>query len=191
MAIPRTEPSRAVTRSARLRAAGIDFGSALLVAAAGVVLATAWLLLRTATGRDDVVASDAVFVVSFVAATVPAWAAWLAVGVWRNAATPGQRRGDLAVATDDDSGRDAHRGTSQQRLLRLAAHPLSLPLWGWLTLTMLLSGLPWLWLAPLFVALAVAGGGLTTLALLLLRPQSMATHDRVARTHLASVAGER
>lgn len=191
MAIPRTDRSLAVTRSARLRAAGIDVGSALFVAAVAVVLATAWLLLRTAIGRDDVAGFDSVLVVSFVAATVPAWAVWLVVGVWQDTATPGQRRAALTVATDDDSGGDSHREASQRRLLRLAAHPLSLPLWGWLTLTMLLSGLPWLWLAPLFVALAVAGGGLTTAALLLVRPQSMAIHDRFARTHLAPVAGER
>ena len=191
MATPRTERSLAVTRSARLRAAGIDVGTALLVAATGVVLATAWLLLRTATGRDDVAAFDAVLVVSFVAAIVPAWAAWLAIDVWQDAATPGQGRAALAVATDDDSGGGAHRRASRRRLLRLAAHPLSLPLWGWLTLTMMLSSLPWLWLAPLFVALAVAGGGLTTLVLLLVRPQSAAIHDRFARTHLSPVAGAR
>ncbi len=126
MATPRTDRSTRATRSARLRAAGIDVGSALLVAAAAVALATAWLLLRTATGRDDVASVDAMLVVSFVAATVPAWAAWLIAGVWQDATTPGQRRANLAVTSDPDS----HRGASQRRLLRLAAHPLSLPLWG-------------------------------------------------------------
>jgi hypothetical protein len=68
--------------------------------------------------------------------------------------------------------------------LRLATHPLALPLWGWLTLTALHSGLPWLWLPSAAVVIAVALAGLLSFALLLARPELSAIHDLIARTRL-------
>ena len=144
------------------------------------MVATVWLLLRTGFGRADVGGGDAVAALSVVGATLPAWAAWLALTVRRDGCTPGQRRARLFVELAA-----AAATTPWRRQVRLAAHPLALPLWGWLTLTALLSGLPWLWLPVAAGGMAVALAGLLSFALLLARPELSAIHDLLARTRLA------
>ena len=144
-------------------------------------MTTGLLLLRTDLGRTDVGDGDAVAAVSLVTAAAPAWAAWMAARVRRDGVTPGQRRAGLRV-----SRRGGERPAGAwRRQLRLAVHPLALPLWGWLTLTALLSGVPRLWLPPAFIATAVAFAGLLSFVLLLAEPQRRALHDRIARTRLA------
>ena len=176
---PAEETARAfISRRRRLAAAAIDATGALLTVAAGIVVAAGWLLLRSDLGGTDVGDGDAVAAASLVGATLPAWAAWLSLRVRRDGSTPGQRRAGLLVA----------RGAAMTpwlRQLRLAIHPLALPLWGWLALTALLSGLPWLWLPPLVAGVAVALAGLVSFALLLARPDLRAVHDLIARTELA------
>lgn len=166
-----------IGRRRRLTAAAIDATGALAAVAAGLVLAAAGLLLRTDLGRSDAGSGDAIAAVSIVGATLPAWAAWLALKVGRDGCTPGQRRTRLLVAPG------AAR-TPWRLQLRLAAHPLALPVWGWFTLTALLSGLPWLWLPSAAVGMAVALAGMASLALLLARPELSAIHDLIARTRL-------
>ena len=172
-----------VRRRRRIGAAAIDAATALLALAAGLLVAAAWLLLRTDFGRTDVGEGDGVAAASLVGATMPAWAAWLALRVRRDGATVGQRRAGLTVVP-----RSQARGWPPQ--LRFAIHPLALPLWGWLALTALLSGVPWLWLLPVLMSAVIALAGVVSFALLLLWPQRRAIHDLVAGTTLVPALRE-
>jgi hypothetical protein len=171
-------PGLLIGRRRRLAAATIDAAGALAAIAVGAAVATAWLMLRTGFGRADVDGGDAIAAVSFVGATIPAWAAWLALRVRRDGCTPGQRRARMFVEPLPGA-------MSWRRQLRLAAHPLTLPVWGWLTLTALLSGVPWLWLPVAAGGMVVALAGVLSFALLLVRPELNAMHDLLARTRLA------
>ena len=167
-------------RGRRLTAFAVDCGSGLLALLAGVLLAAVWLLLRSGLGLIDAPEGDAVVAAAVAGATAPAWAAWLFARSRRRGATFGEGVAGLGVAEREGHGRPSGR----RRSLRLALHPLSLPLWGWLALTALLSGLPWAWAPPLLVVALVALGGVGSLALLLVRPSAPALHDRVAGTRL-------
>ncbi|MSQ41839.1 MAG: hypothetical protein EXR65_02230 [Dehalococcoidia bacterium] len=172
-------PDRAgVTRRRRLLAPAIDAAIGLLALTAGLVVAAVWLLWRTDAGRLDARTGDAVAAAAAIGATIPTWAAWLALRTVRDRATPGQRLAGLVVV----ERRRGHRAA----LLRLAVHPLAMPFWGWLALTALQSGVPWLWLPPALLAAAVAAGGAISLAGLLAAPRRPAIHDLLARTTLAS-----
>jgi hypothetical protein len=179
-ALDPTRGQRRHDRRWRLAASALDAGVALALLAAAMAVATAWLLLRTDLGRRDAGAGDAVAAVSLVAAAVPAWTAWLAARLWRDAATPGQRRQGLALASAGASPEPVR----WRPIARLTLHPLSLPAWLWLALTAALGGVPWLWLMPALVAAIVALAALASLALLLARPQRRAVHDLLARTRL-------
>ncbi|MDP6605311.1 MAG: hypothetical protein QF664_03485, partial [Dehalococcoidia bacterium] len=122
-----------------------------------------------------------------VAAAIPAWTAWLAARLWRDAATPAQRRQGLVLVTAGALPGETRR----RRVARLAIHPLSLPGWLWLTLTAALGGVPWLWIMPALAATAVALAALGSLALLVARPQRRAVHDLLARTRLTADGPQR
>lgn len=164
-------------RRRRLVASAIDAATGLLALAFGVVLSVAWLLPRTDRGREDVASGDAMIAAALIAATLPAWAAWTVLSVRRHAATPGQRRVRLRVAPVEGA-------RAYTRYVRLAVHPLALPLWGWLTLSALLSGLSWLPLLPIVGGGVVALAGVVSLLMLLVRPTLRSVHDRIARTEL-------
>lgn len=173
-----------VSRRRRLGAAAIDAASVLGSMAGGAALAFAWLLLRTSLGRSDAGSADGVLAASLAGATIPAWSAFIALRVRRDGATPGQRRTGLAVEPLPGARRGA-------RHLRLALHPVMLPLWGWLTLTALLGGLPWLFLLPVLAAAAVVLAGTVSFAMLLASPHARAVHDRLAQTALVPSARQR
>ena len=176
--------TQASSRRRRLAAASIDALGAMLAVAAGTAVAVAWLMSRTDLGRTDASSGDAVAAASLIGAALPAWAAWTALRVKREGATAGQRMAGLAVSTDARMG-------SWLPVLRLAVHPLALPLWGWFAITALLSGLPWVWAPPAIAGLAVAVAGLASFALLLVRPGARAIHDRVARTALTAATDQK
>lgn len=165
-------------RRRRLAAAAIDAATGLLALASGVVLSVAWLLPRTDRGREDVANGDALIAAALIGAALPAWAAWMVLSVRRHAATPGQRRVRLRVVPVEGA-------RAYTRYVRLAVHPLALPLWGWLTLSAFLSGLSWLPLLPIVGGGVVALAGAVSLLMLLVRPALRSVHDRIARTELA------
>ena len=173
---PITQPT---SRRRRLAAVSIDALGAMLAVAAGTAVAAGWLMLRTGLGCTDPNSGEAVSAASLIGAALPAWAAWTALRVKREGATPGQRVAGLAVCADG-------RMRSWLPVLRLAIHPLALPLWGWFAITALLSGLPWVWAPPAIAGGAVAVAGLASFALLLVRPRARPIHDRVARTALTA-----
>jgi hypothetical protein len=175
--------TQATSRRRRLAAASIDALGAMLAVAAGTAVAVGWLMSRTDLGRTDAGSGDAVAAASLIGAALPAWAAWTALRVKREGATTGQRMAGLAVSTDARTG-------SWLPVLRLAIHPLALPVWGWFAITALLSSLPWFWAPPVIAGLAVAVAGLASFALLLVRPGARAIHDRVARTALTAATDE-
>ena len=159
---------------ARLAAVGYDAGVLVLLLLAGLVAALAYLLVRTSWGRFDVGAGDALVAWALLGATLPAWGTWEAARLCTGGATLGQARFGLAVEGEP----------SWRRCVRLLVHPLSLPLWGWLALTLLLTEVLWLLVPPLLVMLAIAAAGLASLAIVLLRPSARPLHDRVAGTRL-------
>lgn len=166
-------------RGARFAAVALDLGALLALLAIVAVAVAGWLLARTAWGRLDAGAADAWAAAALLAACVPAWGAWQLARLRRAGATFGEARAGLAVEAS----------SARRRLLRFALHPLSVPVWGWLALTLLVSGLggPALALAALCaIAGALAGlGGLAALALAAARPGARAPHDLPAGTRLA------
>jgi hypothetical protein len=116
-------------RFAALLATFIDWVALLLIIAAALIVASAWLLLRTQAGRYDVPEFDSLAVVAFVTATVPMWAAWQAHRLYTYGATTGQALRGLRV-----------QGAPGRRAARLVLHPAALPLWVWIAATGVMSG---------------------------------------------------
>ena len=116
-------------RFAALLATLIDWAALLLIIAAALIVASAWLLLRTQAGRYDVPEFDSLAAVAFVTATVPTWAAWQAHRLYTYGATTGQALRGLRV-----------QGTPGRRAARLVLHPAALPLWVWIAATGVMSG---------------------------------------------------
>lgn len=102
----------------------IDWMALLLMLAVAMVVAFAWLLLRTQAGRYDAPAPDALAAASSVAAAVPAWAAWQAARLYTRGATVGQWRLGLTV-----------HGSPRRRVVRFVLHPAFFPVWMWLAVT--------------------------------------------------------
>lgn len=147
-------------------------GLASLLAASA---AGGWLLLRTGWGRDDVPSGDATFASALLLAATPAWLAWTAIRLAQRGATPGQARCGLRVV-----------GRPRRRLLRLAAHPLSVPGWLWLAILAAIATFEVLAIACAAAGLAVLLGGLVTAGTALLRPRARGLHDFIARTRLVT-----
>ena len=164
---------RAPGAGARLAAVVYDAGMLVLLLLAVLVVAFAWLLIRTSWGRFDVGTGDALIATSLIGATVPAWAAWQAARLHMHGATAGQARFGLAT-----------EGEPLRRSARLLVHPLSLPLWSWLVLTVLITELRLLLWPAVLVLLAVAAAGLLSLGMLLLRGDARLLHDYVAGTRV-------
>ena len=113
----------------RLFAVVIDFATLLPLLLAGLIVAFAWLLLRSSAGRYDAETGDTLIAVSLIGATVPAWTAWQAVRLYRLGATFGQARlglteipsvemrgGDLVVAIgSNDRGKVGGSGFRDRR----------------------------------------------------------------------------
>lgn len=107
----------------------IDWMALLLMVVVALIVASAWLLLRTQAGRYDVPEFDSLAAVAFVTAAVPAWAAWQAYRLYADGATTGQALRGLRV-----------EGAPGRRAARLLLHPVALPLWVWIAATGVLSG---------------------------------------------------
>lgn len=171
----RRRPGRLV----RLFAVVIDAATLLLLLLAGLVVAFVWLLIRSSAGRFDAGTGDTLIAASLIGAIAPAWTAWQATRLYRLGATFGQARLGLAV-----------EGAPWQRALRLLPHPLSLLLWSWLLVTLLLAGAPpvWLLLTAAGSAVAVVVLWLAVLLVSIARgrewPHGRLPHDWLARTRL-------
>lgn len=163
-------------RRRRLAAAGADAATLALALLAAGALATAWLLVRTAWGRDDTTQGEAALAFALGGAAVPAWTAWVTLHLYDRGATPGQRWQRLAIEAVSPA----------RRALRLAAHPLALPAWGWLLTVLFLLDARWLAAPAVLLTLAVMGSALASLVLLLVRPAWRGPHDRLARTRLTA-----
>ena len=132
----------------------IDWMALLLMIVVAGLLALGWLLLRTQAGRYDAPAGDALVAAALIGATAPAWTAWQAGRMYLRGATFGQARLGLAV-----------EGGPRRRVARLLLHPVSAPLWAWLTATVLVgAGLVYAALAILVVVVVycieLLGGGI-------------------------------
>ena len=205
MARPLLDSARTIDRRRRFAAAGFDLAGGFAATFVALVIAALWLLLRSGLGRDDTGEGDAVLALALVAAVAPAWTLYAGARLCRGGATPGQRRMALAVGAPaasapfdglrvsgeilkPDVAREPIAAPRWRRGLRLAVHPLALPAWTWLTLSVALTGVPWLWTPVAAVAGAVALAGAASFALLLVRPSMPALHDRLARTALVRTA---
>lgn len=119
----------------RLLAVVIDAASLLLLLLGGAAVAFVWLLIRSSAGRYDAGTGDTLIAATLIGAIAPAWTAWQATRLYRLGATFGQARLGLIV-----------QGARWRRTLRLLLHPISLLLWGWVLITLLLAGAPFIWL---------------------------------------------
>ena len=170
-------------RLVRFSAVVVDFVTLLLPFLAGLAVAFAWLLVRSSAGRYDAETGDTLIAASLVGATIPAWTAWQGTRLYRLGATFGQARFGLAVD-----------GAPWRRTLRLLAHPLSMPLWTWLVLTLLIAGAPpWWLLVPPLAWLALLIWGLAKVATDAWQERSWSAvlrgkplpHDWLVKTQLA------
>ncbi len=165
-----------------------DLVTLLAATAGGSVLAIAWMLVRTDRGRFDLAAGDAVIALALTAAAGPAWTAWQWLRLWDEGVTFGHARARFA-ASEDSTGPSSQYGRRQA--LALALHPVSLPLWAWLTAACFASGAGVLIafaIVPLAVALLVGLLTVLSLVLLLVRPAGRPLHVWIAR---ASFGGGR
>jgi hypothetical protein len=167
-------PRRSPERSRRAAALALDLGVLFVLEGAAAALATAWLLVRSSWGRFDVGVGDAYIATALLGAIPPAWGAWQAWRFAREGATFGQVRMRLAV----DSGE------GPRRFVRLVAHPASLPCWGWLWVTLLLLGLPWLPVLARLGFVLVLGAAVLSAATMIARPHWPPLHDRLAGTRV-------
>ena len=145
-------------------------GGASLLA---LLVASLWLFVRTAWGRDDVPAPDATAAAALLLAATPAWLVWTALRLIQRGATPGQARAGLRVT-----------GRTRQRLLRLALHPLAAPGWLWLGILTGVATFNLVALACASIGVALLLGGMVSAALAVLRPTARGLHDRAAGTRL-------
>jgi len=167
-------------RRRRCAAVLIDLASATLAVAAAALIATLWLLVRTAWGRDDPASGDALIATALVLAATPGWGAWQYTRVRRGEGTAGQALLGLTVRVRPDGTRARHAGAS----VRLAAHPLAITLWLWLAaLAVMFERIP---LALLWVGAAGvwALAGIASTVVVMRDPSARALHDRLAGTSL-------
>lgn len=176
--VPAAPPaSRPITRRLRLLAAARDALALLPAIAVALAIAVAWLLARTAWGRDDVRDVDSAVALATLAAVPPAWLARIAFGLVTAQATPGQRACRLRV--------EVTRARRRLALgLRLALHPFGAAGWAWVAAVLALAGAFAIALAVAAIALALALGAVASLAMILADPDTRALHDRVAGTRL-------
>ncbi len=163
----------------RLLAVAIDAASLLLLLLGGLAVAFVWLLIRSSAGRYDAETGDTLIAASLIGAIVPAWTAWQGARLYRLGATFGQARLGLAV-----------EGARWGRTLRLLVHPISLLLWGWVLITLLLAGAPFIWLlvavvnATVVITLFWVGALLVSVARGSEWRHGRLPHDWLARTRL-------
>lgn len=169
-----------VTRRARLVAATRDAITVLPPLVAASALAIAWLLARSAWGRDDVRDLDSAIALAIVATVPPAWLARIALSLVTSHATPGQR----ALGLHIEVTRAQAARTSLTMALRLALHPFGAVGWAWLAGVLVLASAFEAALLLAVVAVVVAVAGIVSLAIILVTPDGRALHDRIAGTRL-------
>lgn len=168
-------PTPGVSPGRRLLALAVDLILGGLASAAAALLASVWLLLRTAGGRDDVPAGDATFAAALLLAATPAWLAWTGIRLIRRGATPGQAHAGIRVT-----------GTRGRRLVRLACHPVGVPGWCWLAILVAVATFEAVAVAFAAAGAAVLVGGLVTAATAIAWPERRGLHDVVAGTRLVA-----
>jgi len=175
------EASARVTRRARLGAAALDALAVLPPLVIAGIAAVAWLLARTAWGRDDPTSVDASIALSLVAAAPGAWLARLGHALVVSGATPGQRARGLRV---ERTRAVAPTATDGARVLRLALHPFGAVGWALVAGTLYLAAAPEAAVAVAGIAALVLAGGAVSLAIVLVAPDARALHDRLAGTRV-------
>lgn len=172
-----TTPLTPLTRRGRLLASLRDLLSLLPLLAVTTLIAVAWLLARTAWGRDDARDLDTAVALAIAAAAPPVWLARIAFGLLTAQATPGQQAQRLSVEVTGAR-------TRYPLAVRLALHPFGAIGWGWAAGVIALAQ----WYAAALAVGAVAAvillGGLVSLAIVLVAPGARALHDRAAGTRL-------
>ena len=162
--------SRRVRLAANLR----DLLALLPLLVIASTLAVAWLLVRTAWGREDVRDIDGAIALALLGAVVPTWLARLAVSMATTGATPGQR----ALRVHLEATRDV--STRWALAIRLATHPFGAIGWAWIAGVLALAGLFQIAATFALVAVLVAIAGLGSLAIILVRPGALTLHDRAS-----------
>lgn len=161
-------------RRVRIAAALRDMLSLLLPLVIASALAVAWLLARTAWGREDVRDVDGAIALALLGTVIPAWLARLAASMLTAGATPGQQ----ALRLHLEATRDVT--TRWAIATRLATHPFGALGWVWVAGVLALAGLFEVAGIVALLAAAVAIAGLVSLATMLVSPDALALHDRAS-----------
>ena len=170
-----------VTRAERLGAAFLDALALLPPLALAALLAVAWLLTRTAWGRDDPSSLDSSVALALLAAGPAVWLARLGYAAVTAHATPGQHARGLTVVARGERVEGLH---PVARAARLLLHPFGAVGWALLAFTLLLAGAWPLAAVTGTVALFTLFGGLGSLVAILVAPDARGLHDRLAGTRV-------
>lgn len=169
---PGTAPRRAPSRARLLAALAIDLATLVAALCASALVAIAWLLARTGAGRLDPEERDAVVAFALWAAAAPAWTAWQWRMLHAHGSTFGARRTGAGAVP---------RLEGRRRLVWLLLHPVTVPAWGWLTLTAAIPGPLALVAVPLTVTACVLVLAVVSCVLVLVTPGGAPLHARIAR----------
>jgi hypothetical protein len=155
-----------ITRRRLLGGWAYDLATLLIALLASSLVALAWMLGRTAWGRIDLGAVDAIIALALGISAGPAWTVWHWSRLWEAGTS-----GESALSP---SGRG----------IWLASHPVSLPFWLWTTFICFATGVSVLAAAAvvlLTVTLVVGGLAAVSLVILLVRPGAWPLHLWIAR----------
>jgi hypothetical protein len=181
-------PASELGRGRVLLACAYDLATLLIGTLASSLVAITWMLARTDWGRLDLNTGDAVIALAIAVSAGPAWTAWQWLHL-REGATFGRRH----VHGYGTSPSETVYGPMQRirQAVWFALHPVSLPLWVWLTAVLVATGSsPFIFVssAPLTAALATALLAVISLVSVLVRPSLPPLHAWIAR---ASFGGRR
>lgn len=156
-----------------------DLGTLAVALAAASVLATFWMLARTEWGAVDLETGEAVIALSMALAVGPAWTTWQWLQLRRHSATFGARH---SGSWDPPESRSPARHV--RRWWYRALHPVTLPLWLWVSITLVVTDIAVLRLVAMLPVALLLSSGLLLVAssvLLLARPAAAPLHIWFAR----------
>jgi hypothetical protein len=164
-----------------LLACAYDLATLVIGMLASSLVAVMWMLARTGWGRLDLKTGDAVIALAIAVSAGPAWTAWQWLHLRDDGATFGRRRAQV-VTTEPDPGHGYMPRI--RRAVWLVLHPVSLPLWVWLTAVFVATGsspLIFVSSVPLTAAMATALLAAISLVSVLVRPSLPPLHVWIAR----------
>lgn len=174
IAPPMTLPQTPTLRRRLFAAFAYDIVTLVGALLATALIAALWLLTRTSLGRIDPNERDAVIGFALWGAALPAWTVWQ----WRSLASHGTSAGMYRAAAGPGTPLLLSR---RRRVWWYVLHPVTVPGWIWLSLTLLIPG-PWeLAVLPLAITVLQTAITLTSCIIVFVAPNVTPGHVRIAR----------